>query len=387
MPQEPQIELLSLKKRKQFFLLLCLIFIIALPAMIFYTTGYRLDFANPDRTIVTTGGMYITTDNLGVDVYLNDEQVRRPRLFRSAYYIQNIEAGVHRVVVQRDGLYTWVKNLPVDPYIVIEAAAFNMPETPNVRLIPEYIDPTGVAVYRAAEEDATPLAVATTANPFIVTASTSSSSLLRNPEYDFVATLFGTTTATSSTVIDRIRAQVERFGFATTSPLATTTVDAPVIVQKGNIRLVEQDGELVASWVGSANAVPYYFCLSSATATSTISERYGDHVARQIAEQRLSTTTPLLLDGERVCRQQIQIDRKQQEILYYDFVPGATDLVLLQLEDGLYVTEIDDRSWQNTQRVYPGNDYEVMVHSGKIFLRIHGHFVELLTRVEPLQQS
>lgn len=382
MPEEPQIKLMTYKRRQGFFYVLLVIFVITLPAIIFYMTGYRIDFADSENRIVTTGGIYITTDNLDVDVYLDEEVVRRPRLFRSAYYIQNIASGSHRIVVQRDGLHTWVKELPVDPYIVIEAAAFNMPVTPQVRLIPEFIDQSGVAIYDGENEVATPLMFATTTNRYLVSTSTiATSTLLKNPEYDFVSTLFSTSSATSSTVISRIREQVERFGFATTSPLSTTTTEEMEFVQKGNIRLIEADGELFATWVGSVNTVPYYFCIANA-ATSSVALRYGTHVALQVEEQRLSTSTSLLIDTERICRQQIRIDRMQQDILYYDFVPGATDLVLLQLNDGLYVTEIDDRAWQNSQLLYPGNNYEILVHSDKIFLRIDGHYVELFTKIE-----
>ena len=114
MENEPQIKLLPYKRRRSFFFVLLLIFIIALPTFIFYTSGYRLNFGDEETTIVTTGGIYITNDNLEVDVYLDDEQVEKPRLFRSAYYIQNIENGLHRVVVQKPGLHAWVKILPVD---------------------------------------------------------------------------------------------------------------------------------------------------------------------------------------------------------------------------------------------------------------------------------
>ena len=114
MPIEPEIKSLSYESRKGFFLILVVVFLVALPTFIFYTSGYRLSFENEETSIVTTGGIYITADNLGVDVYLDEEKVDRPRLFRSAYYIQNIENGLHRLVVQGPGLQTWVKVLPVD---------------------------------------------------------------------------------------------------------------------------------------------------------------------------------------------------------------------------------------------------------------------------------
>ncbi len=380
MPQEPQIKLMSYAKRQRFFLVLAVIFAITLPAIIFYTTGYRLNLADTENRIVTTGGMYITTSNTDVEVYLDEEPVRRPRLFRSAYYIQNIEAGMHRVVVQKDGLHTWVKQLPVDPYIVIEAASFNMPLTPTVRLIPEFRDLTGAAVYTTLPSV---LQVATTSDAFVVATSTRNVTWLKNVEYDFVNTLFATTSATSTdTLLGQLVEQVGRFGFSSSSPTSTeATSTEPQFTERGNLRLVELDGELRARWIGSPQSVPYYFCVGN-SASSSIAERYGEHVALQVEEQRLSTTTPLHIDdGGRLCRQEIQIDRKQQSIEYYAFMPGLTDLLILKLSDGIYVTEIDDRSWQNTQRIYPNGEVEVVVHNDSVYLKSSNELFELITAV------
>jgi hypothetical protein len=57
------------------------------------------------------------------------------------------------------------------------------------------------------------------------------------------------------------------------------------------------------------------------------------------------------------------------------------DLVLLQLEDGLYVTEVDDRAWQNTQLLYPGRDFQVAISGGRIYLREAEHIFEVLPTV------
>jgi len=370
-------------KRQRFFLVLAVIFAITLPAIIFYTTGYRLNLGDTENRIVTTGGMYITTNTTEVEVYLDEEQVRRPRLFRSAYYIQNIEAGKHRVVVQKENLHTWVKQLPVDPYIVIEAASFNMPLTPTVRLIPEFRDGAGVALYTEAIPV---LDVATTTDVFVSTTTSPRLTWTINSEYDFVASLFATTsTSTAPSIIGQIVEQVERFGFSSSSATSTEATSSPqLFTERGNMRLREVAGELTAQWIGSPQSVPYYFCVGN-TPSSSVAARYGDHVAVQVEEQRLSTTTPLHIDDEgRLCRQQIQIDRKQQMVKYFAFMPGTSDLILLQLEDGIYVTEIDDRSWQNTQRVYTGAGVDVIVHNDVIYLKAGSQLFELITDIESL---
>ena len=382
MPSEPQIESLSHNHRKRFFWFLVLIFLVALPALIFYTTGYRLSFENEETSIVTTGGMYITTDNLEVDVYLDDEQVDRPRLFRSAYYIQNIAAGQHRIVVQRPDLHTWVKELPVDPYIVTEASAFNMPVVPHVRPISKYTTATGTPVYIGVSTTSQLFAGVTTTVPVLLTPSKSTTAYDLNEEYIFVESLFSTTSTSTRSVFEQILDGVERFRFATTtatvSELATTTEP---IVERGGIQLIDREGELYAIWKDSVSSIPYYFCITETTGSSTTARRYGEHVALEINRLKVSTSTPIIVDGNRLCRPEVKLDRQRKDVYFYDFFPGTSDLVLIQLEDGLYVTEIDDRSWQNSQLIYPGTDFRVVVENGVIYVKDDNKYLEIITEI------
>jgi hypothetical protein len=380
MPTEPEIKLMPYASRRRFFLLLLTIFLISLPIFIFYTSGYRLNFDNDETTIVTTGGVYITTNNLDVDVYLDEEKVERPRLFRSAYYIQNIAAGSHRVVVQKPGLHTWVKQLSVDPHIVSEAAAFNMPLVPHIRPIPEFKNSIGQNIYFAKSTSTNIFPKATTTEPIVILTKRGTTTLAANGEYDYVYELFGTSTATSTSILNRLEAEIERFSFSTTTQSTTSVAEVEIYVEQGNMRLVERDDELHARWIGAGNATPHYFCAPN-SASSTVAERLGEHVVAQIEVQRLSTSTPLHFEGDRTCRTEIRIDRKWQGIKYYEFFPNSTDLVVLQLEDGLYITEIDDRSWQNTQMIYPGDNFRVMVTDTNIYIEEDGNFFELLTKI------
>jgi len=378
MEHEPQIKLLPYKRRRSFFFVLLLIFLIALPTFIFYTSGYRLNFGEESTTIVTTGGIYITNDNLEVDVYLDGEQVEKPRLFRSAYYIQNIENGLHRVVVQKPGLHAWVKVLPVDSYIVTEAAAFNMPVLPHIRPIADFINQSGQGVYVVKGSTTTPLFnKGTTTGDFIVINKVAPATIKENSEYVYAVDLFATSTATSTSLLTRLEEELDKLAAATTT--ATTT--PKVYVEQGNMRLVEKGPELYAMWIGSGQSTPHYFCTPQ-SATSTVALRLGAHVAFQMEEQLMSSTTPLHIEGTRICRTTIRIDRKWQDIKYYEFFPRSSDLVVLQLQDGLYVTEIDDRSWQNTQMIYPGDNFETIVTDTNIYIKEDGKYFELMTKID-----
>lgn len=381
--EEPQIKILSYKRRQLLFLFLFLVFLLVLPVMIFYTTGYRLNFDNEETTIISTGGIYVTTDNLEVDVYLDQKKEESPRLFRSAYYIQNIDTGLHTVVVQRENLQTWVKELPVDSHIVIEVAAFNMPLIPHLRPITKYITSTGTVVYRGVSSTTLPFADATTTLPFYATTTLDVSDFEVNEEFLYVESLFDEKATSSLSVFGKFVDGLERFRFATTSPLdssaeATSTKE---VIEYGNIKLIERENEIYAVWKGDVERIPYYFCVVAESA-STTGERYGEHVEEAIKTLSLSTTTPIIADGDRLCRPEIKLNRLNQDVYFYDFFPNNSDLILLQLEKGLYVTEIDDRAWQNTQMIYKGEDFRVVIENGAIYVNDGDYYFEIVTEIE-----
>ncbi len=51
----------------------------------------------------------------------------------------------------------------------------------------------------------------------------------------------------------------------------------------------------------------------------------------------------------------------------------------MHLSDGLYVVEVDDRSWQNTQLLYPGEDITVVQDGGRIYVADEDSYVEVST--------
>ncbi len=379
---EPQIEILPYKKRQYFFRVLVVVFLIALPSLIFYTTGYRLNFENEKTTIMTTGGVYVTTDNLEVDVYLNEEQVEKPRFFRSAYYIQHINIGQHRIVVQRPDLQTWVKELPIDSHIVIEVSAFNMPNIPHVRPITKYVTATGTAVYLGVASTTELFRGVTTTVPVFKISDKDAISLVLNEEYIYVKSLFSSSSdVVTESVFDKV---LDKFRFSTTTPIENGSTSIKKIIESDDILLVKQNGDIYAVWQESIENIPYYFCIADTHSSSSIAFRYGQHVSDEMMRLSLSATSPLLVEEGRLCRPEVKINRLRQDVYFYDFFPGSSDLILLHLEDGLYVTEIDDRSWQNTQQIYPGVDFRVVVENNTIFILDDGKYYELITEIEPV---
>ena len=386
MPQEPQITGMSSYRRTVFFWGLVLVFLFVLPTMIFYTTGYRLTFKEDAQTlVVTTGGVYVSTQSTDVDVYLDDEQVERPRLFRSAYYIQNIDAGVRRVVVQGEGIQTWVKDLLVEPRIVTEAAAFNLPTVPRLRPVTEFQTATGASVYFSSSTPSTLFSEASSTTAFIVATTSRTLDYVENQEYEFVVSLFGTSIATTTSIFAGFMQDMDRFRFlAPGEEVAITSTTTPDSIEQNDIQLVNRELELYAIWNGQPNDVPYYFCVASSTPAS-MSDQYGTHVADAVFAQLATTiaTSTLVTVDNRICRTEIKLDRLRQDVYLYDFFPGSSDLVLLQLESGLYVTEIDDRAWQNSQLLYQGSEFRTIISNGLIYVELDDQYFEVVTEFEP----
>jgi hypothetical protein len=389
MPVEPQIKPLSTRRRTVVFWFFLLLFMTMLPIIVFYTTGYRFDFEGfRQGNIVSTGGLYVNVQGEDMEIYVDETQVLDARVFRRASYIQNLEAGMHRVHVQGDGLQTWVKELPVRERIVTEVQAFNLPVVPQIRLVAPYQTADGLSTFPGVASTTVKEAFSFASSTQAVFASTTiaTTTLVVHEEYTYVRSLFGSTTATSSeTLVSRV---VQEMNDALTFPAASTstaTTTATTSVTSRNVKLFESEGEVFAAWVGNQNDIPYYFCVDYESASSTAA-LYGEHVYESLASSIASM--PMLESDEvsqRLCRSEIRIDRLRQDVIDFDFVPGSTDFVLMLLEEGLYVVEIDDRSWQNAQILYPGKNLKLAVDGGRIFIADGRFLVEVYTelQVEP----
>ena len=370
--------------RTIFFYGLLSIFIIIVPLLVLYANGYRYNPWDDNPTFTITGGMYIATQDDDSLIFVNDELVENTRFFRRATYVQNLTPGLHRVHVQGEGLQTWVKNLPVYQQIVTEAAAFTIPERPQVRPITPHMSSTGEPVFIGYEATSTaPFAFASSTVSGILTPRTSPVGWEENPEYTFLETRFANLNRTLYQADDPDGPQ---FRFATTSPtepVATTSATSTKV--RNDVRLERREDDIYARFTGPLRTIPYYYCVPTQDAATTTAH-YGEHVSDAIhTPNGTRATTTLHERGTwlgQICRDEIRIDRMGQAVEWFDFVPGLDDLVLLQLQDGIYVTEIDDRSWQNHQLLYPGEELTVLVDGGQIFIRDGDYFAEVFLELQ-----
>ncbi len=382
MPEEPQISVLSYRKRVVVFWSCFLIFIMAMPALIFYTSGNRLVFDDEETTIVSMGGIYLGNDLDDIDVYIDESPIDKSRLFRRALYLEDITSGQHRVHVQAPGLQTWVKELSIFPGIVTESFSFNLPTEAQVRLITPYQTATGTSLLSVASTSALVFQHASVTNQFATSTSQLARIGVENPEHTFVADLFRATSTIDSTLLERVQDRLEApFTFSSATPTTTAaTSSATTTVISRDLRFAESGTELVLQWRGVQNEAPYYFCVTYG-ASSTLDILYGTHVAEDVFAE-LASSTETLTDNDQYCRTSIKLDRLQQDVKFFNFLPGSSDLVLLHLEDGLYVTEIDDRAWQNTQLLYPGTEFKVILDGGQIYIAEDGLYFEVFTTLD-----
>jgi len=53
----------------------------------------------------------------------------------------------------------------------------------------------------------------------------------------------------------------------------------------------------------------------------------------------------------------------------------------MHLSDGIYVVEIDDRAWQNTQLLYPGTKLDLIIDGERIMVKDNNAYFEVYTEL------
>lgn len=378
----PTIEMkpLSQKKRQFVFILSVTLFVLAVPISVFYAIGYRFDFTDELNSIKSVGGMYVRSDANNTEMFINDNPVVDMRVFQKAAYIQNLEAGMHRIHVQGPFVQTWVKNLPVFAHFVTEAASFNLPKVPQVRLITQWSSPVtnrGV-IFDAATS--TRFGFASTTNALEYSSSTATSTLSINPEYLYVQSLFASSTEQKA-ILEQQNKPTTTKPFSFDVPTSSAKLRYATTTKNWrDFSLFEKGSEVYMAWKGNKEDVPHYYCVTYQGEKKTTTQ-YGLHVYEALKAQLGSTTNLSTLVGDRICRDQIRIDRLDEQVLWFDFYPDSTDLVLMHLSDGLYVVEVDDRAWQNTQLLYPGTDIHVIQDGGRIYIHDGEYYLEVFTEI------
>lgn len=368
MTKHPVVQPLSQRHRSVFFYLLVSIFVLSLPVFFLYATGYRFSLSE-NSSFVSTGGIYVAAERTGAEIYIDSELVRETRVFRRAFYAQSLVPGTHRVHVQKEDHHTWVKELPVYPHLVTEAQAFNLPLVPQVRIISPWKDESGNSVLFASST-----LIASSTSDIVVATSTATTTLSADSEYTNLYELFSTTSATSTlTLLDRV-SQVLIPEEATSTELTSSGL-ATTTVKINDIKLFQSGDDIFAQYTGVREDMPYYYCAEEfeplGTSTAPLLQSVDSDSQTAVVSDALDSELvhPIqTVSEETECEPAIRIDRQWQNVKSFDFLPGSTDFVVLALDDGIYVTEVDNRAWQNSQPLLLGNNLDMRVESGNVYV-------------------
>lgn len=107
------------RARTFIFILFVLLFISAAPSAVFYSQGYRIDFAR--KKVVQTGGLYFKVAPGRADIYLNDKLKKSTSMITNSAYIENLLPQKYKIEIKRPGYHPWIKNLEVKEREVTEA--------------------------------------------------------------------------------------------------------------------------------------------------------------------------------------------------------------------------------------------------------------------------
>jgi hypothetical protein len=123
------------KTRTILFAICVFLFVLTAPSVIFYSQGYRLDFAA--KKIVQTGGLYFKVAPRSAQVYVNGKLKDTTSIFTSSSLVENLMPKTYAVEISKDGYYSWQKTLEVKERRVTEAKNITLiPKIPELTKLP-----------------------------------------------------------------------------------------------------------------------------------------------------------------------------------------------------------------------------------------------------------
>lgn len=296
--------------------------------------------------------------------------VRETRVFRRAFYAQSLDPGTHRVHVQKAEHHTWVKELPVYAHLVTEAQAFNLPLVPEVRIISPWRDSDNTTIVKA-----TSTLYASTSNNFKVATNTKSLKSANDDEYKNLIKLF--VPATTTVAVQKATDFLFNQSKVATTATSTTLVVSTTTRENRGVRLYQSGPDVFVEYYGLRENMPYYYCAEAfellGTSTAPLLKPPADLLMANVIDTDVTIEEELIHPIQQVtesseCDQTIRMDRKGQLIKAFDFFQNSTDFVVLALEDGVYVVEVDDRAWQNSQPLIMGENLDMKVENGQVYV-------------------
>jgi len=112
------------------------VFIIVIPLLILFSSGYRL---NSKFHLVKTGGIYLVNNESDIIVKLNGKNIKKAGMFEKNILIRNLIPKTYYVIVEKDGYRTWKKNITIEEQRVEVCYPLLIQLKLNPQLVPKYL--------------------------------------------------------------------------------------------------------------------------------------------------------------------------------------------------------------------------------------------------------
>ncbi len=127
------------RTRTALFITCSILFIITAPTVVFYSSGYRIDWNPPEngKRIVQTGGLFFKIEPKQASIYLNGKLSKKTDFFFGSVLIENLLPKEYNVKISKDGYFSWEKKLTIKEKEVTEGK--------RITLIPENLNFNGIS--------------------------------------------------------------------------------------------------------------------------------------------------------------------------------------------------------------------------------------------------
>src|SRR3989344_2479125 len=107
------------KQRITLFSICAILFLLSAVSVIFYSQGFRFDFAQ--KKIAQTGAFYFKVSPKNSQIYIDDKIRKRTDFLFNSSYIDNLLPRRYKVEIKKDGYFPWTKSLEVKEKEVTDA--------------------------------------------------------------------------------------------------------------------------------------------------------------------------------------------------------------------------------------------------------------------------
>ncbi len=118
---------------------LTILFIVLIPVVIFYATGYRV---NSGLGIFKTGGILVQNQFSDTDVVLNGVLMKTTNIFQKSIFLDNLKPSSYSLEIKKAGYQPWHQNLTVSAEKISQTSAFILPDTFEIEEITSKVTAT-----------------------------------------------------------------------------------------------------------------------------------------------------------------------------------------------------------------------------------------------------